>query len=86
MWISGSGLMLDPGPANRAAAIAAARAELLAAGLVDWDVDEMLDGRHVRVERVWWSDTAGFAHANHAGARRVVMVLGIEQPNAEETS
>lgn len=82
VWIDGHGLMFDPEPSSRAEAIAEARAVMLAAGLDEWDVDEALARPHVRVERVWWSDTAGFAYAEHPDARRVVMVLGLAKPEA----
>lgn len=82
-WIDGHGLVLEPAPGSRDDALAAARAHLLAGGADAWDVDEVLASRHVRVERVWWSDIAGFVHPGHEDGRLVVMVLGLTPPPTE---
>lgn len=44
-------------------------------GLDEWDADDAI--ALVRVDRTWYSDTAGFVYAGYADGRPVVVVTGL---------
>lgn len=67
-------MVYDGQTMTRADAIAAAKTDLVAAGVDPFAADEMLVDRSGLVQRAWWDSMAGFVQADYPSAQPVTVV------------
>lgn len=71
--IPDQGLVID-GHVPRADAVASARTHMLAAGMDEIAVDDLLVDRPHLIGRAWWSDRHGFIQEHHDDGGAVTVI------------